>query len=294
MDTSFFSARPSELLKIKIGSVLAQMRGGIHKSKVAGAGLDFKGFHLWAPGDNPSRINYPASLKRSPDLDDLIVNESYGEKRISVVVILDARRSMRTPPQKLRQAGDLFWLFAFSAFKELDRFRAMVVFNGGTVDSGWLMGEAKLEEFLSEEVLNDEPTKNSLESDNPIAILSGEGLKDTLLVAISDFCGGWTEELAELDYLAMDENSIRGTFIAVNEWADVDSCGYGVHAVDPLTGEIMLMDDRDFSRAAKAAEKFFSALAQALSAYPVFFTQVPLLHDSIEIFCESAFDLEVD
>ena len=116
MGVSFFSEKPSELLKLKIERALFQIRDGIHKSKVRGEGPEFRGFKPWDPSDNPARIDYPASYKTSPELDEVVVRTSYGEKRISVVVILDLRITMGFPLRKLEHATALFWLFALSAF----------------------------------------------------------------------------------------------------------------------------------------------------------------------------------
>lgn len=294
MNSSFFSARPSEMLRLKIGRVLAQIRGGVHKSRVAGHGPDFRGFRSWVPGDNPARINYPASLKSSPDLDKLVVNTSYGEKRISVVVALDASRTMFVPPLKFKQAGDLFWLFALSTFRESDRFRAIIMLDDAFLDSGWVLSEAKLEEFLDEEVFEHRSGPQLPHGGNLISAIGDIGLKDASLVVISDFCGGWKEEIARLDQLEMDEDNIRGTFIAINEWADVDTCGYGIEAADPLTGRVLRMSDRDFLKAAELSRDFFAALERALVRHPISFTQVPLLQDPTALFCQSAFDLEMD
>ncbi len=294
MNSSFFSARPSETLRLKIGRVLAQIRGGVHKSRVAGHGPDFRGFRTWVPGDNPARINYPASLKISPDLDELVVNTSYGEKRISVVVALDARRTMLIPPLKLKQAGDLFWLFALSAFRELDRFRAVIMLDDAVLDSGWILSEAKLEEFLDEEVFERRSGLQLPHGGNLISAIGDIGLRDASLVVISDFCGGWKEEIARIDQLEMDEDNIRGTFIAINEWADVGTCGYGIEAADPLTGRVLRMSGRDLFRAAELSSDFFASLERELVRHPIFFTQVPLLQDPIAIFCQSTFDLKID
>ena len=74
MGVSFFSEKPSELLKLKIERALFQIRDGIHKSKVRGEGPEFRGFKPWDPSDNPARIDYPASYKTSPELDEVVVS----------------------------------------------------------------------------------------------------------------------------------------------------------------------------------------------------------------------------
>lgn len=294
MDVSFFSARPSVLLRLQIKRVLAQIRGGVHRSRVGGDGLEFRTFRPWAPGDSPSRINYPASFKASPDLDELVVRATYGEKRISIIAIVDARKTMMSPSEKLLHVGSLFWLFALSAFQELDRFRAVFIFDGALVDSGWISKESKLEEFLDQDITEHRTHASFLREQNPISLLVDERLHDALLVVFSDFCASWEKEITALPLLGAEENNIRSIFCAMDEWAGATSLGYSITIRDPRTGAIRLMTDADIKETAHVVDKSFLCLSRELDQHAASFVRIPLIHDPITSFCRAALGLEIE
>lgn len=295
MDASFFSECPSDLLRLKISRVLFQIRGGIHKSKIKGEGPEFKGFRPWDSADNPARINYPASFKLSPNLDELVVRTSYGEKKISIVTILDARITMGVPQTKFEHAGELFWLFALSAFKELDRFRTIVIFENALADSGWIFSEANLAEFLIQEVINRDPNLSLPEKEkNPIALLADVRLCDALLVVISDFCNPWEEEIDALEWLGMQARNIQGMFLAIDEWSDVKFSGYGTDVIDPRTGVVRRMSYFDLKEVASASQERFISIGDKLLLHPVSFFSIPLIQDPIAAFLRASIGSEIE
>ena len=295
MVASFFPERPSEFLRLKIERALFQIRDGIHKSRVKGEGPEFRGFKLWDPSDNTARIDYAASYKVSPELDEVVVRTSYGEKRISVVVILDLRVTMGFPLQKLEHTVALFWLFALSAFKKQDRFRTIAVFDDSLVDSGWIFGESALEGFLEQEVAGYAPGAESLyQGIRPISLLADSHLGDAFLIVISDFCASWDEEIEALDYLDMSGRNIRGVFIALDEWSGLKYNGYSIDIRDPRSKAIYSIGSEDVKIILEASEKQFSSLEENISHYPVSFFKIPLICDPIAEFLRVSMGIEID
>lgn len=295
MDASFFPEKPSELLRLKIERVLFQIRGGIHKSKVKGEGPEFRGFRPWDPSDNPARINYPASYKISPELDEIVVRTSHGEKRISVVAILDWRVTMGYPLRKLEHAAALFWLFALSAFKEQDRFRAIVVLDDSLVDSGWILGENALEGFWEEVLVQREPDAAILHQGiGPVSLLAESRLGDAFLAVISDFCAPWDKEIEALDWLGMRARNVKGVLIALDEWLGFESGGYGVDLRDPRTGAVCRMSPENIRAAVRNSERRLTALEERISHHPISLFRIPLICDPIAEFLRVSMGLEID
>ncbi|MDO8561030.1 MAG: DUF58 domain-containing protein [bacterium] len=293
MDASFFSARPSVSLRLKIGRVLTQFRGGIHKSRVIGGGHEFRGFRPWSSDDSPSRINYPASYKLSPDLDEVVVRTSYGEKRTSVVVVFDARATMLSPSQKMVHAGSLFWLFALSAFQAHDRFRAMFMLDSGFVDSGWVSKEDNLAEFLDQDILGRRASALFLRAENPLSLLVDERTRDAFLIVLSDFCTSWDKEITAFSLLGAQENNIHGAFLAMDEWAGSVSLGYSMNIRDLRTGVFHRMTSGDLDEAARAACESYLRFSRKLDQHSASFIKIPLTNDPIASFCRAALGFEL-
>ena len=73
-----------------------RLRGlaGPHGSRRPGAGGDLRDVHPFAPGDRMRGIDWRATARRSPDLDEVYVRRTHATSEAHVVVVLDSRDDM--------------------------------------------------------------------------------------------------------------------------------------------------------------------------------------------------------
>ncbi|QIK83507.1 DUF58 domain-containing protein [Sanguibacter sp. HDW7] len=73
-----------------------RLRGlsGPHGSRRPGAGGDLRDVHPFAPGDRMRGIDWRATARRSPELDEIYVRRTHATSEAHVVVVLDSRDDM--------------------------------------------------------------------------------------------------------------------------------------------------------------------------------------------------------
>lgn len=73
-----------------------RLRGlsGPHGSRRPGAGGDLRDVHTFAPGDRMRGIDWRATARRSPELDEIYVRRTHATSEAHVVVVLDSRDDM--------------------------------------------------------------------------------------------------------------------------------------------------------------------------------------------------------
>ncbi len=94
---------------------------GLHASRRAGSGLEFRDHRPYTPGDDLRRVDWRAAARR----DRLIMRQSEAEDRASVLVLLDAGANMgygRELDHKLRVASTITAMIAVLATRQGDLF----------------------------------------------------------------------------------------------------------------------------------------------------------------------------
>lgn len=286
MQSSFFTKKPTNNLRLEIDRVIMQFRGGIHRSAMTGLGFEFKSIRPYDPSDSPTAIDWLVSARMSEDPELEPYSRTYHpEKEIVILVLLDINDSMYFPPKKQEQAQDLVWLFALSAFRYNDRFRIMLFRQGELFDSLWVNNEDSLEQFLGSQnsfrVVDHRQTFADV-----FMYIATLNLHNTIIVFVSDFCTEWKEEPKTIRHLDVYGNNIRTIFLALDEWRGFTPARYGVTLRDPEDGTVQQYDLRknsDFEQMAKKAEEKFSQVAKSVKSLSIPLIRIPLLEDPIKI-----------
>src|SRR5262245_21429064 len=105
--------RNLELFKIKARRAYLGNRQGGHISPKRGHGIEFSDFREYELGDNPRWIDWGVYART----DRLYVRRYQEEQNLSVLVVVDASHSMRTPPEdkKWESARDLALALSYVA-----------------------------------------------------------------------------------------------------------------------------------------------------------------------------------
>ena len=286
MEDSAITQKPSRLLRLEIEKVLAQFRSGIHRSMIMGRGIELKTVRPYDPSDDMAVIDYMVSARVSeePELQPMS-RVYYTEKEISVVTAIDVGQSMALLPRKREQMLAIFWLFALSAFKSHDRFRAISFAGERTRDSDWIPDEGTLGDMMTHGDLAIDDTSRS-RGGNVFSYLAELEMRDTVLVVISDFAHVWDKEPAILRRLGMFEHNIKMIFFAIDEWSDASPHPYGIRFFDPKQNELVFDDMRaggDVSMRARAAAVHLKEVAQSIAQLSGVFIQIPLLANPLDV-----------
>ena len=278
--------KPANLLRLEIEKVLAQFRTGIHRSVIASHGMEFKMVRPYDASDSPSVIDYMVSARVSeePELQPMS-RVYYTEKEISVVVVIDAGKTMSVPARKIEQMVTIFWLFALSTFKYHDRFRVISFSDEHTRDSDWIRDEGTLEDYVMHESLDIDNTANSRYG-NVFSYLAELEMRDMVLVVISDFAAAWNTQPEMLRRLGIVENNIKMIIFALDEWSDVRPHPYGIRFFDPKNNELVFEDmlaDGDLSIRARAAAAHLKQIEQSIAPLSGICIKIPLLADPLVV-----------
>lgn len=263
--------KPTAHMRLQIERVIDEFRSGIHRSAVAGVGIDFRNIRDYDPADPISRIDWSASARLSDDDSVFVVREYHPDLEIGVVCAIDVGPSMESPARKREYSEWIAWLFALSAFRYRDRFR-LIFFDRTSVNSSeW----GKTEEWLPDALFETEAT-------DLCAHLNGLNLKNTLLVVISDFNQMSPEYIQRFRTLDYGARNIKGIFVALDEWDGFEPQWFRSSFVDAVSGAMRQLDLRrgkSAHREAEAQQQCFEQIRKTARPLGVSFIQVPLISD---------------
>ena len=278
--------KPTVLLCLEIDKILAQSRNGIHRSAIAGRGIDFKTIRPYDPSDSLAVIDYMVSARVSEDPElQPMSRVYYTEKEISVVAVVDVGKSMAIIPRKMEQAFAILWLFALSAFKYHDCFRVISFADELIRDSDLIRDEGTLENFVVHGDVSVDHASSSRRR-NVFSYLAQLEMRDMILVVISDFAAPWDKEPEMLRRLGVFEHNITVIVFAIDEWSDARPHPYGVRLFDPKNKSVVFDDMRaggELSIRARAAVMHLQRIEQSIRPLSGVFVRIPVLSDPLDV-----------
>lgn len=279
---SFFAKKPHERLRAEINRVLRQFDGGVHRSGLIGAGVEFKGLRPYSPFDPPTAIDDLASARFSEESEfEPFSRMKYEKKQISVLVFIDVGVTMAEPPVKREYAARLFWLFALSTFsKTYDRFRTVPFSVKPLYDSDWVRSEEALEEFLARLTL-ERPRPKFLRFPDIFSYCVELNLYDSLVVIISDFCWPWNNEPTALRRIGLAERNVKMLFCVLDEWEGFVSTGYGAEICDIRTGTRRYATDTELIQMKDSASRHLAAIQESIRPLGIPLLTFSLLEDPL-------------
>lgn len=289
-DFSHVLEEPSAYVRIEIEKVFSRFRGGVHKSAIAGSGIEFRSLRPYDPSDSFRAIDALASARFSdyPDIEPL--SRTYStEQEVAVTVVLDIGESMRIPPQKQVHGSRLLWLFLLSAFRYGDRARVILYGDDGVFDSEWLYREESMREFVL--LLMQRPEQFRVKSTLDIyAHLEHLSLRDSLVVMISDFCVAWEHEADALRRIGSAHQNIHIFLVALDEWAGFVPMNLGVAIGNTSAVKGVLSDMRpggEVDRLAAAARIHLTKMKESIRPLSIPVFCVPLIQDPLDSIFQS-------
>ena len=261
-------------IKFKIRRVINDFRSGIHHSIMSGKGMDFKGIRAYDPSDSLTQVDWFASARLSDDDTELVSRDYHPEREVAVVCVVDNGHSMETPEQKKQHARILTWLFAFSAFKNRDRFRIVLPSASRIQSSEWIWHEEGFDSIVW-----------STEHTDLFPFLAGLDLANTLLVFISDFGPDWVDEAPRLRRLDPYGRNIKSIFLALDEWSGFKPTNYSITFHNPGENDMQRMDLRFGGSAEQESQeqrKRFAKIASSIRPFGVPFIPISLLDDPLK------------
>ncbi len=287
MQTSFFTEfakRPTLRLQLELEEVISKFSGGLHRSIISGAGLEFKRLRPYDPADSPTVIDDVASARHSEDSElEPLSREYYSERPISVIFLLDVNDAMGRPSKKYECAAGLFWLFALSAFEPHDPFRILCFREREIVDSDFLANEEAVEEWLASWSMGRGPRREPLRGGNIFVHLASWSLQDAIVILVSDFSRDWSGELRSLRQLGVHDNNICVIFFALDEWMDCVPSGYGASLRDSRTGAVRHYTDEELVELRAAHEEHLKRIRLNLRPLGVPLVNIPLLSNPVAL-----------
>ncbi|MDP3735701.1 MAG: DUF58 domain-containing protein [bacterium] len=216
--------KPTSLLRFRIDKVIADFRGGVHRSAVSGSGIDFRMVREYDLADPLSRIDWLASARLSDDDTALVVREYHPDREIGVLCAIDAGSTMEHPRRKRAYSEALAWLFALSAFRYRDRFE-LVHFDVRSVRStDW----GRTETWLADATFDTEPSDLT-------QYIGARQLTNTLLIVISDFNETTPEYMRRFRTLDFGSRNVQGVFFMLDEWAGFEPVRFRAAFFDSLS-----------------------------------------------------------
>lgn len=271
-------------MRAKIYRIIAEFRGGIHRSILSGKGIEFKRLRPYSPLDPPMAIDDMASYRLSDDpVLEPYVRVRYTPKQASVLVLLDVGETMAAPSVKEERAALMFWFLALSAFKYLDCLRVIPYKQHPLEDSGWVNGEEGLVEFFTRfGVLSNPPARLS-SARSVYSYISRLELHDTIVFVLSDFTSLPGNELSELGQLGGRERNVKLVFCAIDEWEEFVPHGYSMRLYDPHLGVLREYSSGELNEMRTAALRRLSAVEESLRPLGAAFIRLPVLTDPLSI-----------
>lgn len=286
--SSFFAEKPSSLMRVKIDRIVAEFRGGIHRSVLSGKGIEFKRLRPYSPLDPPTAIDDMASSRLSEDpILEPYSRVRYTTKQVSTLVLLDVGETMRTPQIKEERAALVFWFLALSAFKYLDRLRVVPYALHPLDDSGWVDREDELTEFITRYGALLNPLARFSSARSVYSYISRLELHDTAIFVLSDFVCSWNDEPAELGRLGSRERNVKLVFCIVDEWEEFTPSGYSIRLYDPRRGSIREYSSGELDEMRTTALAKLAALEENLRPLGVTLIRFPVLCDPFFILKQS-------
>lgn len=285
MANTSFLQRPTQLVRLEIGKVLAQFRSGVHRSAMIGRGVDVRSIRPYDPSDSPSIIDYMVSARVSDDPELQPMSRVYfTEKEISVVALVDVGASMAFMPRKMEYANILSWLFALSAFASHDRFRFISFGNRSLDDSGWIFHEDILQKGMAWTTF---PIgANNTYCADALSYVAGLNIRDAVIVMISDFAFLWDRPQAILRCFGFLEHNVTMILFLLDEWSDFRSSAYGMNFTDHAISAGMPQDMREgrsLCALVQAACAHFQDIEQSVKPLSVACVRIPLLSDPLHV-----------
>lgn len=275
---------PSAYVRIEIEKVFSRFRGGVHKSAIAGSGIEFRSLRPYDPSDSFRAIDALASARFSdnPDLEPL--SRTYvTEREVGVTVVLDIGESMRIPSQKQVHASRILWFFLLSAFRYGDRARIILYGDDEVFDSEWLYREESMREFTL--LLMQRPEQFRVKSTRDVyAHLGHLSLRDSLTAMISDFCVAWKHQANALRRISSATENVRFFLIALDEWAGFTPFNLGITMRDPcaLKSVMAMRSGGEVGRMADAAARHLAHIEESVHALSVPVVRVSLIRDPLD------------
>lgn len=284
-DFSHALEEPSAYVRIEIEKVFSRFRGGVHKSAIAGSGIEFRSLRPYDPSDSFRAIDALASARFSdnPDLEPL--SRTYmSEHEVAMTVVLDIGESMRIPPQKQIHGSRILWLFLLSAFRYGDRARVILYDDDAVFDSEWLYREESMREFALLLVQGSEQFRVKATRD-VYAHLGHLSLRDSLVAMISDFCITWDYQADALRRIGGANQNVRFFLIALDEWVGFTPFNLGITMRDPRALKSIMATMRSGSevgRMADAAAAHVAHIEESVHALSIPVLRVPLIRDPLD------------
>lgn len=283
--SSFFTKKPTGLMRFKIDLVLRELYSGLDRSIFTNKGIEFKRLRPYNPiVDTPTAVDDMAShrLSDEPELEPYS-RVHYAPKRISVVVLLNISGSMGIPAVKEEQASLLFWFMALSAFKHYDYFRVITYDLKPLGDSGVVVSEDELVDFFSSHNDIAMPSKSFLRFDSVYSYLSQCDLHDTVLFVISDFAHDWNKELSFLRGALTRERNIKLVLCALDEWEDFSPSPYAMVIYDPRLGKYREYCPEELKELKSKALAHFLSIEESVRPLGALFIKVSILADPLAV-----------
>ncbi|MDO8591144.1 MAG: hypothetical protein Q7R65_04185 [bacterium] len=282
--SSFFSKKPSGIMRVEIDRVVAEFRGGVHRSVFSNKGIEFKRLRQYSSLDKPTAIDDMASSRLSEDpVLEPYSRIPYAAKKISVVILFDIGDTMRAPSAKEDRAAKLFWFFALSAFKHYDLLRVIPYSETPLGDSEWVSGEDELIEFFARYALMSMPSPRFLRFRSVYSYLTHLELHDAAVFIISDFSHPWAEEESFLRRLNVRERNIKLIFFAIDDWEEFVLSGYAITMRDPRTGRMREYSSGELQEKRMSALAHLAGIEEGLRHLGATFIRIPLLADPLLI-----------
>lgn len=254
-----------EDILFEVHAVVEVLTQGLHPSVKKGEGIAYVGERDFEEGDPLQHVDVPRSMEKSPKFDDLVLRLFEPERRLRVIIVVDATRGMEAPREKRRIARALIWIATLASLRRRDEVSVLAVFDreeGGIRRSLPIRSVDDLNIFMG--MLRDDRAPHD-PSENVLYALGGTIPDDTVVFAISDFLRDAfvPEDIASR--VPLKRNS-RLIFALLDEWEGVTPLPAMLTAFDPETGVRRQFDaraGRELDALCKAAQSRQTRIAEA-------------------------------
>lgn len=264
-------------LSYAVGRIVDDFSLGLRESAMKGRGAEFVGYRPYDPVDSARDIAWSA-MARLPDDNDVVSYERLPERQLRVLVVADESISMRLPRTKPLHAEALVRLFALSTFETSDMFAIVGIGGDGTIFSGWLENEDAVDVFLKDaDVPKQRHALRPTAATFP-ALLNELGLKNMIIIFLSDFVSSDRIPLGALREANAQKN-VRCVAVVLDEWTGFVPSSHAVVLQHTESGRTAALDMREgggVDREVKAFQDRIKALRDQRKTLKLSVFTVPL------------------